>query len=60
MCIVWLGITNGFHGERRVGEVKEMFEDYIFHGGDVGIAVDVIGAGDGGNRGCSATECVDF
>lgn len=51
---------NGFRGEGNVGEDEEVFEDYIFHGGDVGIVAGTIGATDCGNWGCFGTECVNF
>lgn len=54
-----IGITDGLNGE-GAGESKEMFEDYIFHGGDVSVAADAIGAGDGDTRGCTGTEHIDF
>uniref|UniRef100_A0A1S3WZF8 Membrane-associated 30 kDa protein, chloroplastic n=1 Tax=Nicotiana tabacum TaxID=4097 RepID=A0A1S3WZF8_TOBAC len=51
---------NGLRRERNVGEGEEMFENCIFHGGDVSVAVGTIDATACGNRGCIGTKCVDF
>ena len=59
-CFWTWNYDNGLWRKGNVGEGEEVFEDYIFHGGDVGIVAGTIGATDRGDWGCFGTKCVDF